>query len=306
MKTLHKYSPVNHEGMLYLPRDHGIKSLGFKQIKTGSYMYAIESPLLDFSHRRYFFEFSEPEHFDFENLVPDFFSGLIGEGIMRIVVTEFMRRRVAQLEIDSFDFLKEKNGDEVLRRNGFVLQHRNKYNIEFLKYGELQAEFDGLVTYTQGRLEGVLLCEAKTGAIGKYRNPIANYEEIMRKLVKPLHALYPDAEKKFLLMANQDALIDKDRRLQDGLVELTRMLEENDIGFIPFSFPNSKEEIDKIGRRICNLNKRLRKDKKAVHRKMPHPEYQAIMRNGAIYIIKKGRIEKILEQIGDRKYQELF
>jgi hypothetical protein len=308
MRPLYRYYPRELEGKLYVPRDHGIRSEGFKPIKNGKYMYSIHSKFVEDGNRRYFLEFSDVDNLDSERLVPSFFKGLIGESLMRIVVMEFMRTQSKNLSFNNFYFIKQKNGSTVFLKNDtYSLEFFDKYNIRFiLNSNKTISEFDGLMEYRVGREKGVILCESKTGRLGMYDNPELNEKEIFRKIILPLNVFYPSHHRDFLFMTHEVNIVQKDRQLKGNLVTLKHLLDENNVGFIPFSFPDSKETISNIGKNMASLNKRLRKDQKTLDRKINYPEHEAIVKGNAIYIIKKGRVEMILEKIGDRNYTTLF
>jgi hypothetical protein len=162
-RLLKDYYPkrLNDDGTFYLTKTHNVKSLGFRNIGFG-YEFIIESPSVEkYFQRRYFL------NSDYENTTTkeigknsEFYNGLLGENIMRIVIIEFFRRLSKEIPQFNFNFIKSDFNPNhqsriILENDLYILEGISRYNQVIkskLNYDNKSiVEYDGLLEYTLGR-----------------------------------------------------------------------------------------------------------------------------------------------------------
>ncbi len=303
---------VDESDELKVKQGHGVKPLGFRNLGR-NFEFSVHSPSVPiYRERKYLLDYHKNGENSGENIKPDNFAGLLGESIMRIVVSEFFRRVQRKQLLKDIGFIKTDlnpyEDNRIIRENDeYRLLGISRYNQIVLDktIPEMycQTEYDGLFTYTAGRTKGLIICESKVGNLGYLKAKENGQEEIYRKIIKPIKSLFPDRQLDFLLMGARDELQQKKKYkpLKTGVKKLNEYLNEHDIGFIPFFLPVTRRRIDMIASTILYLNK--------TNNLEPHlaPSDTRYIVDGQYALFVKGkRVEHIIKRVKPTRYEVIY
>jgi hypothetical protein len=294
---------------LYLAKTHGVKSFGFRN--TGKdYEYTIESPSVEiYAQRKYMLNWNRNGNYD--DAKTDAYRGVIGESIMRIIVNEFFRRLNSKHYLKGKGFIKSdlnplEDKKIILENEDYVLEGISRYNqIVRLKNSSKKsvAEYDGLFEYTSGRINGLVICESKTGCLGYLNNAEINEEKIINKIIKPVNSLFKDKQVDFLLMGTPDEIFQKKRNkpIKSGLVTLNEMLNKHNIGLIPMILPETRSKIEQIATSMNDMNNLDELREEHIPKDTRYVEM-----NGIIRLIKGKRVELIAKRSNNNTLTILY
>ena len=293
--------------LFYITRSHAVKAKGFVPLSRGRYEYEIES---EGGPRRYLMPFA-PDFQKDKKFKQSSFRGLIGESLMRIVIKEWLRKNKKSLGISDYYLQKRGTGDSSLfdtDKYSATFSSRHNLVIHSKKEHRNLWEYDGLLEYnTEENEEGVIICEAKTGSLLGFENPIENRKGIIKNVVKPIRDFYPDHCIDLLLMAPEDKIITNPntRRARKYISNLYRVLNNEGIGLIPFILPESKGTISDVAKDMALLDNRIKKSEVPLEGDLSS-NMRAIEVDGAIYLLDNSRIVKILEPTSRKSYREIY
>ena len=311
-RVLKDFYPVFFEGDLRLKQGHGVKSLGFRNVGN-AFDFSIQSPSVkEFHERKYLLNYHKNGANSSEKIIPENFSGLIGESIMRIVVKEFFRRISNEYYLKDMRFIKSnlnpfEDKRVIVENDDYLLEGLSRYNQRVFCKTDMDAgcttEYDGLFEYDAGFTKGLVICESKVGALGYLKASDKNKKKIYRRIVRPIQSLFPDRQVDYLLMGSRDEILQKKKMkpLKKGLASLYFYLKEHNIGLIPFLLPESRKKIDQVATSILYLNKLGDLDEG----KIP-PDNKYLVSGDVIRIIKGKRIDMILKKSGDYNYTVIY
>jgi hypothetical protein len=318
-RILSEYYPAqcSYNDTLKIGQHHNVKARGFE--KAGSftcpdYYFTIDSPSVKkFRQRKYLLNYNKNGTNKTNKIIYGTFSGLMGESIMRITIKEFFRRVDKKLGIEESDFIKtekqikNKDQDESNSKTKTIIKENEQYILEGIsRYNQILidkncpkqrniTEYDGIFEYQTKKVEGLIICESKIGALGYLRSTEKNNKKIYRKIIEPKKSLYPEKQIDLLVMGSREEITiptKKYKPLREGLVRLNSYLNEHEIGLIPMILPVTRQEIDNIAQTILGFNKL----EKANIRKIPQ-ENKYLINNvtGELLIITGKRIDLILK-----------
>ncbi|MCC7574552.1 hypothetical protein KO361_03085 [Candidatus Woesearchaeota archaeon] len=275
-RVMREFYPVKCKktNKLTFSKNHGVRSFGFKKIgpdKKPIFTFSIESPSVEeYGIRMYSLNYNKNGTKMTENIIPETYSGLIGESIMRIIVQELFRRLHKKNPFEKFEFVKTNlnpyEDQRTIRENDYyVLRGISRYNQIVINKNMLRTysdfatttEYDGLFEYQQGSTEGLIICESKIGDIGYLRTSENSKEEIYRKIIQPIQSLYPEKQIDFLLMSTRKELAEqkKHKPLQEKVIRLNNYLNKHNIGLIPMTIPETTNSINTIAKSMLHFNR---------------------------------------------------
>lgn len=300
-----KYYPQKSSNKQVIPYSHGVKSTGFHLMPNFFYDMGIESPSTQGGQRHY--ELSFAKNISNEHLPENYFRGLLGESLMRIVVMEFLRRKQQKLGIKEFNIFK-KNSQEntILKSEHYALSFCSRYNTQIFNSGNNNpfGEYDGMIKYETSNKKGLLLMEAKTGQEGLFLNPIKNEAKITKKYCGPIKELFPNYDIDLLFMGTTGTILKsahRNRRLKHNFSLLNDLLYENNTGLIMFEFPISRNELLKMGRKMAKYHPlRMEETPKL------EPENHFVENGKYIWFMKGKRITRIFEKTKNNNWNELY
>ncbi len=306
-RTFSKFYPAKLDDSLYLSRSHGVTSAGFSLMPNFFYDFGIVSPSTQGGRRRY--ELSFARQAPSENMFPeDYFRGLLGESLMRIVIMEFLRQQKDALGINKFSMLKIDPQNTVVRRSGgFSLEHQSRYNINLsttTPNSYIVGEYDGIIEYRTAHKKGLLVMESKTGIEGIFSNPDHHKEGILNRYCHSLQDLFPSYEIDFLFMGIPSVLFGKYtavRKVKDNFLALNTILHENNTGLILFNFPIKKEDFKKMANQMSKYHKLRNEEFPTSCASTRYVENESFM-----WLIDGKRITKILESTGSNSWNEIY
>lgn len=303
-----KFYPAEFEGKHYLSRSHAVKIAGFRPMPNFSYDFGIVSPSVPDGQRRYALSFIENAPTE-GNLSENYFRGLLGESIMRIVVMEFLRQKKKELGIQQFNTIIINPEDRVLRRSeNFSLEHQTRYTTHLYKNSGrkrlLIGEYDGIIEYHAGRKKGLLIMESKTGMEGKFANPLHHKESILERYCHSVQELFPEHEVDFLFMGTTSVLFAppyRKRKLRKNFSELKELIANKGTGLLLFEFPLQKKDFKTMATRMAQQHT-LRREEVPTISSNNH-----FVENGKyIWFIKEKRITKIFERTENNTWSEIY
>ena len=231
---------------------------------------------------------------------------------MRIIVKEFFRRLSSKHYLKSEGFIKSnlnplEDKRVILENEEYILEGVSRYNqIVRLKkdfHNKSIAEYDGLFEYTSGKINGLVICESKTGCIGYLNNAEINEEKIINKIIKPVNSLFKDRQIDLLLMGTPDEIFQKKRNkpIKSGLANLNEMLNKHNIGLIPMILPETRSKIDQIAASMNDMNnlEELREEH------IPN-DTRYVETNGIIRHIKGNRVVLIAKRTNNNTLTILY
>jgi len=147
----------------------------------------------------------------------------------------------------------------------------------------------------------LLICEAKTQGLGNYSKVISaeGTARVEKMLIRPFRELYPNHSLDFLLMGSKPYLFDpvSERRLRSNLIRLNELLNENEMGMIPFYFVDTKAKMDEVAESMVNMHKAIGKKKVMLDEMFTSEQDRIWFENhDFLYMIKGRRFEKILQK----------
>lgn len=306
-RTFAKFYPQTSDNKTYLSRSHGIKTTGFRLMPNFFYDFGIVSPSAQDGQRRYELSFAKQAPKD-ETLPENYFRGLLGESLMRIVVMEFLRLQQKALGIKDFSMIKIDPRLPILRKSdNFFLEHQSRYNIN-LYYNDKPrgpiGEYDGVIEYVSSNKKGLLIMESKTGQEGIFSNPKHNEKGILDRYCNSLKELFPNYEIDLLFMGTPSIIMNPPyhkRRLQSNFSSLKDILFENDTGLIMLEFPINKKDFHQMSHRMASYHSLRSEDLPKTNTDNHYVE------NGRLMWFMKGkRITKILEKTDNQSWSEIY
>ena len=318
-RTFAPYYLREYGKQLYLPRTHGVKTKGFSRLEeTLVYEFSIVSPSVKDGERKYLLPFTR---FDAKSpeRISKHYQGLIGESVLRITITELLRRQSVALGIKEFSFSKGNFNPLLpetyaLENHDYRMRHLTRYNVavENLTRRTL-AEYDGLIHYTPSANlpEGVLICESKTGYLDTLRgaNRKEGRENIHQRIIKPLHSLFPEQQKDLLLMAHPAYIFSsqKERIVNKNIASLSSFLTDQDIGLLVFTFPISSADIRSVANEIAALRKGFFPEGVPVEESLPEfPDQAYILSDDILRLIKGRRVEMMLQRLDGKNWVTVY
>lgn len=308
------------EGRLHNTRAHGVDGRGFNRLEnTLVYEYMIDSPSVESGERRYVLPFTNHDNGAPKNDV-DHYKGLLGESLMRIIITEFMRRNHDLLGIREFAFAKgnfhpDKSDTTFLRNNEYSARHLDRYNIEVLDLArnEACAEYDGVMLYNtdRGMQDGVLVCEAKTGKVSCLGSAGSHEgrSKIKARFIDPMHSLFPEKQLDVLLMATPERLY-QDRKLRiprDNIRELSSFFEDNSIGLILSEYNVSSRLMNTVAKEIVCLKRALFLQGKRVDELRGECEDSWWLRtDGFLRLMHGRRVEAVFHNTSGDEWRQVY
>lgn len=307
-RTFAKFYPAILDDKSYLSRSHGVKSAGFRLMPNFYYDFGIYSPSAQNNERRY--ELSFIKHAPIEEALPEnYFRGLLGESLMRIVTMEFLRQQQQSLGIKEFSMIKIDKEQPVLRKSKeFSLEHISRYTVNLYKHDQsthLVGEYDGMIQYTTfTNKKGLLIMESKTGKEGIFKNPHYHQSGVLDRYCHSVNNLFPDHEIDFLFMGTTDIVFSRPhdkRKLRPNFSSLKSMLSEYNVGLIMFEFPLKQESFKVMGQNMANYHTLRNED-------IPLDSSQnKFVQNGKfMWLIRDKNIVKILERKDTNVWQEIY
>lgn len=307
-RTFSQYYPKLFNKQYCLPKTHGVKISNFRLMPNFFYDFGIYSPSAQGGQRRYELSFAKQAPKG-ESLPENYFRGLLGESIMRIVFMEFLRNKKQALGIKEFSMIKNNPSISLIKESkNYYLEYQSRYNANLYEINNVfgpVGEYDGLTEYTKiNGKKGLVVMESKTGVEGVFANPEKNKYKLLERYAYSLKELYPEHEIDLLFMGNKDRLISpksKNLVLNSRFSSLTNILEKEDVGTILFSFPINKQELNKMGTRMSNYHS-LRQEE------IPSMDSNnRFVENGKyIWFLKGKRISKIIEKNENNSWIEIF
>lgn len=325
---------LEKDNRFYKTKKHNILSKGFKHIGHLDFLYGIESPSVEDNKRFYNMSFGG----DIINTScitnqEDFFRGIIGEKIMRIVMIEFLRRMQQQLGIKRFNIVKGNYNPKnpitnIVKNFEYSAETISRYNIAIKnnnmddKRIPIITEYDGLIKYVYETIDkkeknGLIVCESKTGSLDylSATKSVEGLNKIRNRIILPLKSLFPDYDIDYVLMGTKENIMNPKNSskriiansIRPSLSELYLFLKEHEIGFIPLLFPESRHIIKATANKIKNIKEALPEGDNSLERIIEEGKNQTyIESNGHKYLINKNKIIEILRKTDDNTYTIIF
>jgi len=313
-RVMNDFYPLNcyNKQEHILIQNTGIKSRGFNNIGN-CYTFSIESPSVNkYGERQYLLNYYNKGEEQSETIEINTYSGLIGESMMRIIVSELFRRISNRKRITRHEFIKTnlnpfEDKRTILTNQEYSLIGISRYNQRIVLTNDPTkssiTEYDGLFEYETQRTRGIIICESKIGDLGYLKSEVLNEEKIKRKIIRPITSLFPDREIDYLLMGTKEEMQQKKKYspLKPGIIKVQEYLNKHNIGLIPLTFPETKNRINQIATSILYLNK----FKEIYENKIP-TENKFLIDKNVIRIITGKRIDLILKKTSEHTYTVVY
>lgn len=304
-RTLSKFYPVKKDKYDYLLNSHDVDVTNYRLMPNKFYDIGIKSPSTKNGERRY--ELSFARNAKDSKLPTAYFQGLIGESLVRITIMELLRREKESLNLNNFSMIKGLKNDLLTESDNYSLKYNSRYSIELFSNKDIdrvQGEYDGMISYTQGEKNGLIVLESKTGSAGMFNNPKKNQDFIRKKFSSSLKELFPGYDIDFLFMGVSQTTLNKpyiNKVLKRKFSYLKDMFSEDNVGTIIFNFPISKRRIINMGLKMASFHQLGRSN-------MPemNSEFKFVENENYIWFLKGKRISKILEKTSFNNWTEIY
>lgn len=273
-------------------------------------LYWIDSPSSSTGERTYplraLEDFLACEDKDVDEL--SFLRGKVGETIARIHIEELFRRKKDYFGIEPHGFLKRngKNSHIPCFESGeFKAFHKDRYNVEVFSTDESPlTEYDGVFQYTNIRngKPGVVICEAKTGGLDYFGSVLHSQsakEKVIKRIVEPARAFFPDADVDLLLIAPHNRMYQIPSRNQvfPRITALHSFLQQFNIGLIALPYNQTTRDLNGLVNRV-RTSKTLRNTIPTNGQKVWEKKGKYVFlfkgrRLEALFLEEKGKLEQV-------------